>query len=90
MSISFWDILIYSDLLLFIIIAVTVLYLGIFAFASMINKNHESPRTKKQNRFVVLIPSYHQDALIEHAVISILSQAYPQRLFDVTVISDHQ
>lgn len=90
MSISFWDILIYSDLLLFIIIAVTVLYLGIFAFASMINKNHESPRTKKQNRFVVLIPSYKQDAVIEQAVISILSQAYPQRLFDVTVISDHQ
>ncbi len=90
MSITFWDILIYSDLLLFIIVAITVLYLGIFAFASLINKSHESPRTKKQNRFVVLIPSYHQDAVIEQAVISILSQAYPQRMFDVTVISDHQ
>ena len=90
MSITFWDILIYSDLLLFFIVAITVLYLGIFAFASLINKSHESPRTKKQNRFVVLIPSYHQDAVIEQAVISILSQAYPQRMFDVTVISDHQ
>ena len=90
MSITFWDILIYSDLLLFIIVAITVLYLGIFAIASLINKSHESPRTKKQNRFVVLIPSYHQDAVIEQAVISILSQAYPQRMFDVTVISDHQ
>jgi cellulose synthase/poly-beta-1,6-N-acetylglucosamine synthase-like glycosyltransferase len=90
MNISFWDILIFSDLLLFIIVAVTVLYLGIFAVASLINKSHESPRTKKQNRFVVLIPSYKQDAVIEQAVISILSQAYPQRMFDVTVISDHQ
>ena len=90
MSITFWDILIYSDLLLFIIVAITVLYLGIFAIASLINKSHESPRTKKQNRFVVLIPSYKQDAVIEQAVISILSQAYPQRMFDVTVISDHQ
>ena len=90
MSITFWDILIFSDLLLFIIVAVTVLYLGIFAVASLINKSHESPRTKKQNRFVVLIPSYKQDAVIEQAVISILSQAYPQRMFDVTVISDHQ
>lgn len=90
MSITFWDILIFSDLLLFIIVAITVFYLGIFAIASLINKSHESPRTKKQNRFVVLIPSYHQDAVIEQAVISILSQAYPQRMFDVTVISDHQ
>ena len=82
--------MIYSDLFLFIIVAITVLYLGIFAIASLFNKNHESPRSKKQNRIVVLIPSYHQDAVIEQAVISILSQAYPQRLFDVTVISDHQ
>jgi len=90
MNITFWDILIFSDLLLFIIVAITVLYLGIFAITSLINKSHESPRTKKQNRFVVLIPSYHQDAVIEQSVISILSQAYPQRMFDVTVISDHQ
>ena len=90
MNITFWDILIYSDLLLFIIVAVTVLYLGIFAITSLIDKSHESPRTKKQNRFIVLIPSYKQDDVIEQAVISILSQAYPQRMFDVTVISDHQ
>ncbi len=90
MNINFWDILIWGDLLLFIIVAMTVLYLSVFAIASLFNKNHESPRTKKQNRFVVLIPSYHQDAVIEQAVISILSQAYPQRMFDVTVISDHQ
>lgn len=90
MNINFWDIMIYSDLLLFVIVAITVLYLGIFAIASLFDKHHESPRSKKQNRIVVLIPSYHQDAVIEQTVISILSQAYPQRLFDVTVISDHQ
>ncbi len=90
MNITFWDILIWGDLLLFIIVAMTVLYLSVFAIASLFNKNHESTRTKKQNRFVILIPSYKQDAVIEQAVISILSQAYPQRLFDVTVISDHQ
>lgn len=90
MNINFWDIMIYSDLLLFIIVAITVIYLGIFAVCSLFNKHHESPRSKKQNRFVILIPSYHQDAVIEQTVISILSQAYPQRMFDVTVISDHQ
>ena len=90
MNITFWDILFVVDIVLFIITAATVLYLGIFAVASLFKKNHKSPRTKKQNRFVILIPSYKQDAVIEQAVISILSQAYPQRMFDVTVISDHQ
>ncbi len=90
MSINFWDIMIWGDLILFIIVALTVLYLGIFAFAALFNRHHDSPRSKKQNRIVVLIPSYKQDAVIEQAVISVLSQAYPQRMFDVTVISDHQ
>lgn len=90
MNITFWDILFVVDIVLFIITAATVLYLGIFAVASLFKKNHESPRTKKQNRFAILITSYKQDAVIEQAVISILSQAYPQRMFDVTVISDHQ
>ena len=90
MNINLWNILFMVDMVLFIITAATVLYLGIFTIASMFNKSHESPRSKKQNRIVVLIPSYHQDAVIEQAVISILSQAYPQRMFDITVISDHQ
>ena len=90
MSINLWDIMIWGDLILFIIVALTVLYLGVFAVAALFNRQHDSPRSKKQNRVVVLIPSYKQDAVIEQAVISILSQAYPQRMFDVTVISDHQ
>ena len=87
---DFWLLLYIFDWLLFIITAGTVLYLGIFAIASFINRTHKSPRTKKQNRIVVLIPAYKQDEVIEHTVISVLSQAYPQRMFDVTVISDHQ
>lgn len=87
---DFWFILYIIDWGLFIVTAGTVLYLAIFALAALINRKHNSPRTKKQNRIVVLIPSYMQDEVIEHTVISILSQAYPQRMFDVTVISDHQ
>ena len=90
MSINFWDIMIWGDLFLFIIVALTVLYLGVFAIAALFNRHHDSPRSKKQNRIVVLIPSYKQDTVIEQCVISVLSQAYPQRMFDVTVISDHQ
>ena len=87
---NYWFILYIIDWGLFIVTAGTVLYLGLFAIASFINRAHETPRTKRQNRIVVLIPSYKQDDVIEHTVISVLSQAYPQRMFDVTVISDHQ
>ena len=87
---NYWFILYIIDWGLFIVTAGTVLYLCVFAIASFINRAHETPRTKRQNRIVVLIPSYKQDDVIEHTVISVLSQAYPQRMFDVTVISDHQ
>ena len=90
MDINYWHILYIIDGFLFIIVAATVLYLGVFTIASLFSKSHKSPRTKKQNRIVVLIPSYKQDDVIEQTVISTLSQAYPQRMFDVVVISDHQ
>ena len=87
---DFWIILYIVDWLLFIATAGTVLYLGIFSIASLFNKNTVISRAKTQRRFVVLIPAYKQDEVIEQTVISILSQSYPQRMFDVTVISDHQ
>ena len=87
---DFWIILYIIDWLLFICIAGTVLYLGIFSIAALFNHKEAPPKSKKQRRFVILIPSHRQDEVIEQAVISILSQAYPQRLFDIVVISDHQ
>ena len=87
---SFWFIIYIIDWLLFIITAGTVLYLGVFAVASLFNKTTNITKAKTNRRFIVLIPSYRQDEVIEQTVLSILSQAYPQRLFDVTVISDHQ
>ena len=87
---DFWVILYIVDWLLFIATAGTVLYLGVFAIASLFNKNTVISKAKTQRRFVVLIPAYKQDEVIEHTVLAILSQSYPQRMFDVTVISDHQ
>jgi len=87
---DFWLILYIVDWILFIPVAGTVLYLGIFSVLSLFNRSSESTTSKIQRRFCILIPAYKQDAVIEHTVLSILGQSYPQRLFDVTVISDHQ
>lgn len=85
-----WLILFIFDGILFLIIASTVLYLGVFAVAALFHSKPAIPKAKKLNRFVILIPAYKQDNVIEQTVLAALSQAYPQRMFDVTVISDHQ
>ena len=87
---DFWIILYIIDWILFIPVAGTVLYLGIFSVASLFTRDTIQEKAKTQNRFAIIIPSHKQDKVIEQAVVSILSQDYPQRLFDVVVVSDHQ
>lgn len=90
MNLDIWILLYIVDWTLFAFVAGTVLYLGVFAIASLFNRHTAFTKAKVQNRFVILIPSYKQDDVIEHTVASILGQVYPMRLFDVVVISDHQ
>ena len=87
---DFWTILTYTDIIIFILVALTVLYLGIYAFTSMFARHSEIPKAKSQNRFIILIPSHGGGKSVEMTVNSILGQTYPQRLFDVTVIADHE
>ena len=87
---DFWILLYIIDWILFIPVAGTVLYLGIFSVASLFSRETVQDKAKTQNRFAIIIPSHKQDSVIVQAVVSILSQDYPQRLFDVVVVSDHQ
>lgn len=87
---DFWWIVYIIDIVLFALVTLTVAYVTFFSLASLINKQQETPKAKRQNRFIVLIPAYKSDANVLHTVNSILAQTYPQRLFDVVVISDHQ
>ena len=87
---DFWTILTYTDLTIFVLVALTVLYLGVFAFTSMFARHSETPKAKNHNRFIILIPSHKSGKSVELTVNSILGQTYPQRLFDVTVIADHE
>ena len=90
MKLDFWLLLYIVDWFFFITVAGTVFYLGIFSIASLFSKATNINEAKIKRRFIILIPAYKQDHMIEQTVLSILSQSYPQRLFDVTVISDHQ
>ena len=86
---TIWELYTYTDLILFILVSLTVLYLGIFALASMFSRHSEIPKARVQNRFIVLIPAYKNGPGALQSVRSVLSQVYPQRFFDVTVIADH-
>jgi len=90
MKIDFWLILFVIDWFLFIGISMTVAYMTFFSLCSLFSRNHAVPKAKRQNRFIIIIPSYKNDRNILNTVKSVLSQTYPQRLFDVTVVSDHQ
>lgn len=85
---EFWNIIYYSDLSLFVFVCLTVTYMGIFALASMFSQHQETPKSRKENRFIILIPAYKNGASAEQTVSSILGQSYPMRLFDVTLIAD--
>lgn len=87
---DFWLILSILDWVLFIPILLTVMYFTVFSIASLFSNHPHIPASKRQNRFIVFIPSYRSDATILPTVRAILGQTYPQRLFDVVVISDHQ
>ncbi len=87
---TLWTILTYVDWILFIIVSLTVLYLGVFAITSLFPRHSETPKAKNENRFVILIPTHRNGMSVMMTVKSILGQSYPMRQFDVTVIADKE
>ncbi|MBQ8656749.1 MAG: glycosyltransferase [Prevotella sp.] len=87
---DYWIIIYAIDWLLFGIVAFAVLYMTVFTVASLFNRHPNVPKAKQQNRFIVLINAYKGDQYVHDTIKSVLGQSYPQRLFDITVISDQQ
>ncbi len=87
---DFWWILYIIDWGTFFFVGLTVFYILVFSIASLFSRHTTVSRAKRQNRFIVLIPAYRQDNVVLHSVNSILGQTYPQRQFDIIVISDHE
>ena len=92
------------DFLLWLIIAANVMYVLFFALASHLpsailrpfgskradlERRHQTSDIRHQPSFLVLIPAYHEDAVIINTVKSFLLQDYPKDLYQLCVISDH-
>ncbi|SDO29148.1 Glycosyltransferase, catalytic subunit of cellulose synthase and poly-beta-1,6-N-acetylglucosamine synthase [Prevotella communis] len=78
------------DFLLWLIIAANVVYALFFALASHLpKKTHLTSPISHQPSFLVLIPAYHEDAVIINTIESFLQQDYPKDSYQLCVISDH-
>ena len=69
-----WYFIVTIDVLLFVFVALTIIYMAIYSFASLFSRHINIPPAKQQNRFIILIPSYRQDNSIEKTVKSVLGQ----------------
>ena len=78
-------------ILLWFIIAASVMYVCFYAIASLIKreKRKEDRKEERKATFLVLFPAYHEDAVIVHSVEEFLKADYPNDLYHVVVISDH-
>jgi len=85
-----WTILHIIDILLWVIMAASVMYVSFFAFVSLFKKkDRKQTHAKQQSTFLVLYPAYHEDAVIVNSIKQFLKQDYPTMRYRLTVISDH-
>jgi cellulose synthase/poly-beta-1,6-N-acetylglucosamine synthase-like glycosyltransferase len=76
------------DWILYVFFGLNIVYLLIYSLASLRRKPSQLPASPHQKQIVVLIPAYHEDAVIFECVQSCLNQTYPSDRFDTVVISD--
>ncbi len=76
------------DWLVFTLLALSILYLLVYAIASHFYKTpiFDAPNTTK--KFLILIPAYKEDGIIVESTKTILDQSYPVASREVVVIAD--
>ena len=86
-----WTTIHIIDIVLWGIMALSVVYVAFFALISVFHRKKKEYSTYqlKQSSFLILYPAYKEDAVIQHSVRQFLEQNYPKDLFQVAVISDH-
>ncbi len=96
-----WTVIHILDILLWLLLAASTLYILFFALVSVLWEKRVNDitqfltgqklamREKEYFRYLVLYPAYNEDRVIVPAVRTFLGQYYPYEAFHVTVISDH-
>ena len=92
---SIWEIIHIFEIIIWFIIAGSVIYVVFFAIISLFYEKedriamHAAALSSRLNKFLILYPAYKEDKVIVNAVRQFLLQDYPKELYTVIVISDH-
>ena len=92
---NIWGIIHIFEIVLWFIIAGSVIYVVFFAIISLFYEKedriaiHAAALSDRLNKFLILYPAYKEDKVIINAVTQFLQQKYPKELYAVIVISDH-
>lgn len=77
-----------TDAVFYLLFAIAVLYLFIFAVNSLRKSKHVYPLADKKYKYAVLFPAYKEDKVIVNSVQSFLEQEYPRDKYDIFVIAE--
>ena len=86
-----WHVIHIIDILLWLLIAASVIYVCFFAFISLFKGKEKHPYNLHlpPSSFLILYPAYHEDAVIVYSVQQFLLSDYPKDKYHLAVISDH-
>ena len=90
-----WLIIHIIEIVLWFIIAGSVIYVVFFAIISLFYDKedrvaiHAAALSNRMTKFLILYPAYNEDRVIINAVEHFLQQEYPSDLYTLVVISDH-
>ena len=73
---------------LLILLGLSVFYVAVFSIAGIFYRKPKASESGKQNKFLILIPSYKEDAVIYDVAHNTTKLQYPKEYFDVVVIAD--
>jgi len=77
------------DWVIFVLVALSVLYLILYGIASRFYREKHFPDSSDFRKVLILFPAYKEDAVILDSVRNFLLQDYPKDLYELVVISDH-
>lgn len=76
------------NIVFLVVSGIYIVYLSVFSVASRFRIKQCLPRKNVRNRFLIIIPAYKADVVIEETVEASINQKYERELFDVLVVSD--
>ncbi len=85
MTLKIWHII---ELIVFVYLAFTDIYLFIFAFSGLFPLKRKHRTSLKKRKILILIPGYREDAVIIDVAKEALNQDYGTENYDVVIIAD--